>query len=198
MARPQKIKLIAGKWKGSILRVQEAKGLRPTPSRARETLFNWLSCDLYQMRCLDLFAGTGALGFEALSRGAAHVTMVESQRICFNALKETACKFKLSNSPALDVCQMDALRFLKKSVLGFDVIFLDPPFDSPLLEQCISILSQQGVLKKKTIIYIEKSPTTRIDFPLAWHKQKQKILGDVEMILFHVHLAHDNDREQEV
>jgi 16S rRNA (guanine966-N2)-methyltransferase len=119
-----KIRIIAGEYRGRRIEVPDRPGLRPTPDRVRETLFNWLGQSLHGLACLDLFAGSGALGFEAASRGAARVVMVEHDRAAFEALKKTR---ELLRARQVELVQDDAFSYLRKKQ-AFDVVFLDPPF----------------------------------------------------------------------
>jgi 16S rRNA (guanine966-N2)-methyltransferase len=119
-----KIRIIAGQFRGRRITVPDRPGLRPTPDRVRETLFNWLGQSLDGLSCLDLFAGSGALGFEAASRGAARVVMVEQDRAAFEVLRKN---LSLLNASQVELVLDDAFAYLKKGQ-GFDVVFLDPPF----------------------------------------------------------------------
>src|SRR5580765_3370760 len=119
------LRIVGGKYRSRMLRVPARPGLRPTPDRVRETLFNWLGQWLDGLACLDLFAGSGALGFEAASRGAARVVMVESDRAAFAALEATRERI---GARAVELVQGDALRYLAQGGERFDVVFLDPPF----------------------------------------------------------------------
>ena len=142
-----KVRIIGGDYRRRLLPFPEAEGLRPTPDRVRETLFNWLGQDLYGKNCLDLFAGSGALGFEAASRSARRVVMVEKSRKVYESLQANR---QLLQAGALDVVAGDALLYLKNSRETFDVIFLDPPYDSDLLPRALPLalerLSEEGVL----------------------------------------------------
>ena len=150
MRKPNKtnrIRIIGGEWRSRVIEFPDAEGLRPTANRVRETLFNWLGQTLHDKRCLDLFAGSGALGFEAASRGAAAVVMIENNGLAMQALKTN--KEKLAASQCRLMLQ-DAKEFLARDREQFDVVFLDPPFATgllaPLLEQLASHLSAQGVV----------------------------------------------------
>ncbi|RQS05362.1 16S rRNA (guanine(966)-N(2))-methyltransferase RsmD [Burkholderia sp. Bp9002] len=136
--KPHAIRIIGGDWKRTPLAVLDLDGLRPTPDRVRETLFNWLGQDLDGQRCLDLFAGTGALGFEAASRGAANVVMVERHPRAAQQLR--AIKDKLG-ARTVEVAEADALRLAAGLTPGaFDVVFLDPPFgDAAVLARAIAL-----------------------------------------------------------
>jgi 16S rRNA (guanine966-N2)-methyltransferase len=133
-----------------LLEFPDAEGLRPTPDRVRETLFNWLGQDLTGKRCLDLFAGSGALGVEAASRGAAEVVMVEKNRAVFRALQDNVSKLKLDN---VALRNEDGLNFASRAKEQFDVIFLDPPFQSDYLQKLLPLLEKQ--LTPQGMLYVE-------------------------------------------
>ena len=133
-----KVRIIGGEWRSRILIFPELDGLRPTPDRVRETLFNWLGQDLHGKTCLDLFAGSGALGFEASSRGAKHVTLVEQSSKVFAALRENAAKL---GADRVTIQRDDGLRWLGADRGVYDVIFLDPPFQSGYLEKLLPQLA---------------------------------------------------------
>src|SRR4051812_41703413 len=118
-----RVRIIAGQWRSRLVRFPEAPGLRPTPDRVRETLFNWLGQHLDGLSCLDLFAGSGALGFEALSRGARRVVMVERDRATAAALRASAQSLEAAN---VEIIESDAMRFLAQPREAFDVVFVDP------------------------------------------------------------------------
>ena len=155
------VRIIAGQWRGRKLAfASDVQGLRPTPDRTRETLFNWLQGSLYEARCLDLFAGSGALGFEALSRGAAEVTFVEKHPRVAVQLEENCGLLKVKNDTA-HVVHTDAFGFLQ-TVLGrddlqsqYDLIFLDPPFHQDLLPKIVPLLEQYALLAASGMLYIE-------------------------------------------
>src|SRR5688500_15080174 len=144
------VRIIAGEWRGRRIKVPDKTSARPTPDRVRETVFNWLRDSLAGARCLDLYAGTGALGFEALSRGAAEAWFVEQEAALVEALKATAVML----GAAPHVVRRDALAFLReRAATRFNVVFLDPPYAQPiepLLEPLPSWLAPQGV------VYIER------------------------------------------
>ena len=177
------MRIIAGQWRGRKLSFPDARGLRPTPDRIRETLFNWLQPVLPGARCLDLFAGSGALGFEAASRGAAQVVMVESERDVVRALQESA---KLLSASPVQICRQDAASYLAAGSGPFDVVFLDPPFSSPaLLMQSIAGLSTPGWLAAGAWIYIETpSNIAEPALPENWTLEKQKKAGQVACRLY--------------
>ena len=178
MARPGKIRIIAGQWRGRKLDVLDTPGLRPTPDRVRETLFNWLQQDIYGARCLDLFAGTGALGFEALSRGASEVIMVESHPELVEQLRQHADKLKSEHH----VIQLaDGLSWLKQGIKGFDIIFLDPPFGQGYIEKCCALIDEEGLLNEDGLVYIEAEKT--LSLPKGWTIQKETRAGNVLSLL---------------
>ena len=145
------VRIIAGRYRRRLLRFPDSEGLRPTPDRVRETLFNWLGQDLAGLHCLDLFAGSGALGFEALSRGAARVVMVEQAPKVIAALHESAKM--LENPPAMETISGDALQYLASTKSKFDLIFLDPPFSMGWIPRLDPLLS--GVANEGAAVYIE-------------------------------------------
>ncbi|MCU0803845.1 MAG: 16S rRNA (guanine(966)-N(2))-methyltransferase RsmD [Burkholderiales bacterium] len=134
---PNKVRIIGGRHRGRILHFAAAEGLRPTPDRVRETLFNWLGQDLTGCACLDLFAGSGALGLEAASRGAREVTLVERSRKACAALEKSA---EALGERAVRVVCDDALEFAARSGGRFDVVFVDPPYGSGLAERALALL----------------------------------------------------------
>ena len=176
MAIQNKVRIGAGEWRSRLLTFPDALGLRPTPDRVRQTLFNWLGQELHGKHCLDLFAGSGALGFEALSRGAASVVMVEQNPAVHRALQDNAARLQAARGQLL---RMDALRYLAGNTQRFDVIFLDPPFGAGWLEKLLpqlkSHLSEQG------LVYAEAEHAV-VDVP-GWQTRKHGKAGSV-----HYHL----------
>ncbi|MCK9282954.1 MAG: 16S rRNA (guanine(966)-N(2))-methyltransferase RsmD [Rhodocyclaceae bacterium] len=134
-----RIRITGGEWRSRLIQVIDGPGLRPTPDRVRETLFNWLGHDLGGLRCLDLFAGSGILGFEAASRGAAEVVLIESERRAFAQLKRNAAMFA---DPRLKPMCGDALKCATNLAPGFDLLFLDPPYRQGWLEKIEPLLPQ--------------------------------------------------------
>jgi len=133
---PREVRIIGGQWKRSKLPVADLPGLRPTPDRVRETLFNWLGQDLDGWRCLDVFAGSGALGFEAASRGASSVVMVERERALVRSLSETRERL---GADAVRIESADALAYLRRGQpSSFELVFVDPPFDANLFEAAMT------------------------------------------------------------
>ncbi len=145
-----RVRIIGGEWRSRLLEFPDAEGLRPTADRVRETLFNWLGQTLYGKRCLDLFAGSGALGFEAHSRGAERVVMVENRREVVAALRENAARL---DAARLDVVYSDARTWLKTDTAKFDVVFLDPPFRENLLDAVLAEIRTH--LAAQGVVYVE-------------------------------------------
>lgn len=171
------LRIIGGQWRGRRLSVSAAAGLRPTADRNRETLFNWLQGSLQGARALDLFAGTGALGLEALSRGAASAVFVERNRRVGNALK--AALVQLDAGARARLVIDDALRFLKRTPppTAFDLVFLDPPFNSDLLAVTITALVQPGWLNPGAQIYLESGSCPVL--PKGWVLRRDQTAGGV-------------------
>lgn len=171
------VRIIGGAWRGRKIRFPPAPGLRPTPDRVRETLFNWLAPSISGARCLDLFAGSGALGFEALSRGAAAVVFVEHAPAVAKHLAAVAATL----APGLaQVALDDAQRWLAGTPQSFDLAFLDPPFGSGLLEGALAALTRPGWLNPGALVYLERpaalgEPT----LPQGWRLHRSGHAGDV-------------------
>ena len=156
-----RVRIIGGAWRSRIITFYPAAGLRPTPDRVRVTLFNWLGQDLSGMACLDLYAGSGALGFEALSRGAARVVMVERDRRVAQALRDNAARLQAAN---LEVVVTDALQFLRSDRRAFDVVFIDPPYRSGILPGILGELG--GHLAPHGRVYAESGEA--LELPPGW------------------------------
>ena len=164
-----KIRIIAGEYRGRRIAVPDRPGLRPTPDRVRETLFNWLGQSLAGLSCLDLFAGSGALGFEAASRGAARVVMVEQDKKTFAALERMR---ELLGARQIELVLADAFSFLRKKQ-GFDVVFLDPPFGQNALPAVFRQLQGTPGLR----VYVESSEPFAPG--AAWRELKRARAGQV-------------------
>lgn len=171
------LRIIGGEWRGRRIRFPAVEGIRPTPDRVRETLFNWLATVVRGSRCLDLFAGSGALGLEALSRGAAAVTFVERDRAAASGLRATA---ELLAPDRANVVQADAMTWLARDTTPFDIVFLDPPFDSDLLAGTLGALESRGRLAADAWIYVEM-PARRGPPPLpaGWRLHRSGRAGEV-------------------
>jgi 16S rRNA (guanine(966)-N(2))-methyltransferase RsmD len=155
---PMKVRIIGGIWKRTLLPVIDRPGLRPTPDRVRETLFNWLGNRLDGWRCLDLYAGSGALGFEAASRGAARVMMVERDARIIESLRSV--KERLS-AESVDLTQADAFAWVSQTTERFDLVLLDPPFGEGALDRIVPQLA--GVLAPGAALYVESDAPLDID-----------------------------------
>jgi 16S rRNA (guanine966-N2)-methyltransferase len=174
-AKAGKIRIIGGEYRGRKIAVPDRPGLRPTPDRVREMLFNWLGQSLEGLACLDLFAGSGALGFEAASRGAARVVMVEHDRVAFQALGKTREALKARQVEL--VCD-DALAYLKRTRDAFDVVFLDPPFGQNVLPAVFRHLRPRSGMR----VYVESGEPVAAAAP--WRELKRRRAGQVSTQLF--------------
>lgn len=145
-----KVRIIGGEWRRRIISFPDRADLRPTPDRVRETVFNWLGQDLSGKTCLDLFAGSGVMGFEAASRGAKPVVMVESESAIVSALQANVGKLKATQ---VELIQMDAMAFIMSDSRLFDVVFIDPPYRLGLTPKLLPLLSSH--LTKDSLVYVE-------------------------------------------
>lgn len=181
------LRLIAGVWRGSKLNFADGDGLRPTSERVRETLFNWLAPHIKGAHCLDLFAGSGALAFEALSRGAATAYAIDTNRQAVAIMQSEARRL---GAHQLSVCSADALRWLASQPLAhgesrFNIVFLDPPFASDFLPEVVVTLEQSGLLAVDARIYIELPGEADLPaMPAHWQLLKQRRAGNVQYLLF--------------
>jgi 16S rRNA (guanine966-N2)-methyltransferase len=170
-----RIRIIAGEYRGRRIAVPDAPGLRPTPDRVRETLFNWLGQSLAGLSCLDLFAGSGALGLEAASRGAARVVMVEHDRKVFEALRRTRDAI---GATQVELVLDDAFAYLRRTKERFDVVFLDPPFR----QNALPALFRQLRLAPGARVYVEAAEAFAA--PAGWRELKNARAGQVSYQLF--------------
>jgi len=167
-----RIRITGGEWRSRLIQVTDAPGLRPTPDRVRETLFNWLGQDLSGLNCLDLFAGSGILGFEAASRGAERVALVESSKPVFATLRKHAAGFAC---PRIELFCCDALKFAPPSDRRFDVLFLDPPYGQGWLDRIVCRLDLLAAPGAR--LYAEaEQPLQQLG---AWRVVKQGRAGQV-------------------
>ncbi|AWF83196.1 16S rRNA (guanine(966)-N(2))-methyltransferase RsmD [Microbulbifer sp. A4B17] len=173
------LRIIGGQWRGRKLQFAPVEGLRPTGDRLREVLFNWLQFYLPGSRCLDLFAGSGALGLEALSRGAGSVDFVELNTRAARTLTE---QLKLLNAPKAKVHNCSADEFLRSNGNRYDLVFIDPPFADDLWQVTLSALSKH--LAPDALIYVETPRETLIAAVPGWEQEKEKRAGQVCMRLF--------------
>lgn len=186
------VRIIAGAWRGRRLRFPDVAGLRPTPDRVRETLFNWLQPAVAGSRCLDLFAGSGALGVEALSRGAGACVFVEQSQMAARGLQAEIAR--LGGSAKSRVVEMGATRFLKapRETYGgpFDLVFMDPPFGREALSEYVPLLDAGNWIEPGGLVYLENARTAGVPgLPLHWELLKSKSAGEVGY-----HLARVNAR----
>jgi 16S rRNA (guanine966-N2)-methyltransferase len=171
------LRIVGGDWRRRVLRFPDAEGLRPTPDRVRETLFNWLGQDLSGMTCLDLFAGSGALGLEAASRGAEKVVLVERNAGVADALASNVRL--LAATSRVELVRQDALKFATSTPLTFDVVFLDPPYRQDWIDKLCPLLPR--LLKADAVIYAEA------EAPLVGCGQWQTVRhGRAGQVYFHL------------
>jgi len=177
------LRIIGGQWRSRKLHFSAIEGLRPTQDRVRETLFNWLMYDVEGVNCLDVFAGSGALGLEALSRGAKHVQFIEKSQAAAKQINQHLITLNCSRGK---VTNTDALQFLSTPPnKPFDVIFLDPPFNQDLLIPCCDLLIQQGYCQTDTFIYVEaESDVDLSKLPEQWRTVKDKSQSSKHVVLY--------------
>jgi 16S rRNA (guanine966-N2)-methyltransferase len=179
------VRIIGGRWRGRKLAFTPADGLRPTGDRIRETLFNWLTPYIAGARCADLFAGSGALGLEALSRGAAHCDFVDSASATLaqvsNHLRTLEALDRASCHP------IPALQFLQSATRPYDIVFIDPPFKLALVQPVCVALASKGLLGDGALVYIESAATASpVMVPGNWSPHREKISGGVAYRLLSV------------
>ncbi len=170
------VRIIGGAWRSRRLAFPASEDLRPTPDRVRETVFNWLASYLPGAACLDLFAGSGAFGFEALSRAAARAVLVEKRQEAVAALRLNREQLKAEHA---DIVHADAMEFLRGPAAAFDVVFLDPPYASGLLVPCIELLEARGWLTSGTLVYLETLKDMAPPLPETWQLVRSKTAGQV-------------------
>lgn len=176
------IRIIGGQWRGRKLPVPDSAGLRPTTDRVRETLFNWLAPDIQEARCLDCFAGSGALGLEALSRYAASATLLELERSVAQQLSQNLQTLRATQAK---VVQTNTLQWLSQPGEPFDVVFVDPPFRKRLLQETLTLLEQNGWLAAEALIYVESEVENGAPVaPANWDLYREKIAGQVAYRLY--------------
>ena len=185
----QSLRIIGGEWRGRKIPFATVIGLRPTQDRVRETLFNWLSGPVAGARCLDLFAGTGALGLEALSRGAKHVTFVDLSNIATTSLKDNLKQLPLAVDQTTLVEQKSSFDWLKNYQATeafteqggqYHVVFLDPPFALALVPDILKALLTGNCLAHGAMIYVEQAqPLAELDLPSPWKLHRSKKAGQV-------------------
>jgi len=175
-ARSNSVRIIGGEWRRRLIRFPGAADLRPTPDRMRETLFNWLGQDLTGKTCLDLFAGSGALGFEAASRGAKQVVMVERDAQIFRALQATQT---LLGAGQVELARADALAFLQSDARRYDVVFLDPPYHLNLLPRVLPLLPSRLDCGSRVYLESDRLP----ELPEGYELTRQSRAGRVHGLL---------------
>jgi 16S rRNA (guanine966-N2)-methyltransferase len=184
-ARPANtLRIIAGQWRSRRLAFPDVEGLRPTADRVRETLFNWLQDSIAREDCLDLFAGSGACGMEALSRGARHVTFVDNSAAATAAIRKNLALLGAAGTQV--VCE-DSLRWVQQQSPQprFGLVFLDPPFAADLLTRSAVALEASGLLREGALVYVESAqPLTTLNLPLCWRPLKGRQAGSVHFGLF--------------
>ena len=183
MKKSGQIRIIGGRWKSRRVRCAVAAGLRPSPDAVRETLFNWLPHELHHKSCLDLFAGSGAFGFEAASRGAPKVLMVESNPAAVGMLRSNR---EALQGGAVEIFSGTVDKFLRRGSGKFDIVFLDPPFDSEMIESTCRNLHGRGFLNPDALVYIESPRNCPLPIPSGWHIIREKQCGRVQSTLIQV------------
>ena len=180
------VRIIAGLWRGRKLPVLTSQGLRPTGDRVKETLFNWLMPYIVDSECLDCFAGSGSLGFEALSRQAAKVTFLELEKAVAQQLSKNIQTLKCADRA--QVVNQNSLQFLNQpqNQPHCDLVFLDPPFNFDLAEQVITLLDQNHWLRPQALIYVETEKDKGLNVPESWALLKEKNSGQVSYRLYQV------------
>jgi 16S rRNA (guanine966-N2)-methyltransferase len=181
MKKNGEVRIIGGQWRGRKVAVPNEDGVRPTPDRVRETLFNWLQPHLHGANCLDAYAGTGVLGFECLSRGAKHVTFVDSNPAIITHLEQSA---ELLKTEAVDVVLAKFPRQFTNGETQFNIVLLDPPFSRNYLPGACHFLEDNYLLAKNALIYLEcEAILDVLDIPDNWDIIKQQQAGEVQYCL---------------
>ena len=180
------IRIIGGKWKGKKIYFDLNDDLRPTPDRAKETLFNWLGQDLKKMYCLDLFSGTGALGFEAFSRGAEKVTFVEKNKEYLQKIKNVY--LEMSEKADCDFFCAECLEWIQNINSGtkYDLIFIDPPLNKNLIHDLLAAILEKELLSKNGQLYFEFEKKLELEMPESLNLKKKKSLGKKSYVLAEV------------
>ena len=177
------LRIIGGSWRSRKLKFPDAQGLRPTPDRVRETLFNWLRLDIEDARVLNLYAGSGALGFEAASRGAGRVVQVEMNPAVCAALEQNRALLKAEEQ--IEIGRADVIRYLNGPAQAYDLAFVDPPFRHGLLVPSCVLLENQGWLKPHAKIYFEIEHGVSLDgLPTGWRLLRNGKAGEVNYFLY--------------
>ncbi len=179
----RQVRIIGGRWRGRKLAFSPADGLRPTGDRIRETLFNWLAPHIQDARCADLFAGSGALGMEALSRGAGYCDFVDSGTAVMSLIRR---QLETLGAQEQGGCHaVTAQQFLAQSDTPYDIVFIDPPFNRQLVEPICASLARRGLLAPAALIYVETAASEPLpDLPAGWSLHREKVSGGVAYRLF--------------
>ncbi|MGB2130770.1 MAG: 16S rRNA (guanine(966)-N(2))-methyltransferase RsmD [Marinobacterium sp.] len=180
------LRIIGGTWRGRKLDFPTIEGLRPTPDRVRETLFNWLQADLPGAQCLDLFTGSGALGLEALSRGAGAVTFIDRAPEVISQLRTNLNLLKAQHAELIAASALDWLeqRAIDEEI-RYDLVFLDPPFRKGMVAPICTLLEQRNLLQSNALIYVETESELPLDgLPGNWRLHREKQAGQVAYRLF--------------
>ena len=181
--KPSQLRIIGGKWRGRKLTFTPEQGLRPTTDRVRETLFNWLAPHIVGARCADLFAGSGALGLEALSRGATHCDFVDTSRTALAQIRAQLTQLDCATAAACHLASAE--QFMRERDGHYDIVFIDPPFGLGLAGPTCAQLDAQGRLSASALVYVEMAAAEAApDTPLAWTLHRDKTAGDVAYRLF--------------
>ncbi len=179
------IRIIGGRWRGRRLPVADVPGLRPTGDRLRETLFNWLQPSIHNAHCLDLFAGTGALGFEAVSRGAGPTVLVEQNAAAIRGLERSQTMLA---ADSVEICRADAVQLCSRppafSCAPFNLVFIDPPWSESSQQQIMQSLVENAWLAEDALIYIEMPVRQEFSPSLQLHEIKRKTAGEAMTLLF--------------
>lgn len=177
------LRIIGGKWRSRKLLVLDSPGLRPTPARLRETLFNWLAPIIQGARCIDCFAGSGALGLEALSRHAISLVLLEQNKIVSAQLSKN---IQLLQAYGAQVVCTNSLNWLYRPGSQYDVVFIDPPFRQGLINKTVWLLEQYQYLAPESWIYIEDETNNSVpDVPIYWQLHRKKVAGQVSCRLYY-------------
>jgi len=181
--KPGTVRIIAGEWRGRRLPVPDIEGLRPSGDRGRETLFNWLQPHLAGSRCVDLFAGTGVLGLEAVSRGAAEAVLVEQSHAAVLAMRQSIERL---GTARVSVVEADALSWLAgQSPQSVDIVLVDPPFGRAMAERAMRKLDAANIVRSGGMVYVESARCeAALVAGIGWEQCREKLLGEVRMQLF--------------
>ena len=187
------IRIIGGQWRGRKLPVPDSAGLRPTTDRVRETLFNWLAPNIQGAKCLDCFAGSGALGLEALSRHAGSATLLELERPVAQQLEKNLATLGAKSGRVVNT---NTLQYLSQAGEPHDLVFIDPPFRKGLLEQTLTLLETQGWLADEALIYVESEVENGLPpVPVGWQLHREKIAGQVAYRLYNRQVADKREND---